>query len=775
MPNPAQPTTRPHPLLLAAIAGMVILFLAVTLQKIWAADTWWQLRTGQWIVENRTLPSIDVFSATAAGNPWIEMRWLYCVALYGVWSLGGPGLGVIVQSLMLGLAFGLICWPSRRALLTPMGLFVLALGLVGGMSRWVLRPELVSYVMIPAYLLLLDSATHGRSRRLIWLLPALQVLWTSAHTLFIFGPILAWTFVAGDTARRILPRIFGTGVKADAGVDALRAGRVPPLDVRLAGVAVATTLACWINPYGHAGAMFPFILLEEIRPGHILGDSIAEFRSPLGVPLSAWSWDMLAGLGLAIVTLGTFIPTLRRPDWSRIALFLGGLYVASLAQRNIGILAIFSTWIALCNISDTLAGALPHSIRSSARSPLLAVPAIACLAAAWYIATDRLALSAGAARETGIGLVARNFPTAAVDFALAEGCQPPIYNAMGDGGYLIWRAHGVLPVYSDGRLEVYTNDFFKEYFIDGPANWPEMANRRAISTVIVPVDGYEWLVSSLAASRSWALVHMDHRTVILVRAIPEHADLIARRRIDPRTWTPGGPEPDERPDAWKRAIGAPANPWHSTGMARTLLALGATDAAGVYLQRAVDRGGGAWPRLMLAQIERFRGDVAASDRLLHGLTASAHERALAEGFLATMLLEAGRAQEAIAPLERMAALRPDDAGARLTLARLYAADGNLSSARDAYQRALGAGAGTVQDWVNLGLICERLADPRGAIDAYNNAVAREPGAYQVYNQMGILLARMGRRDDAARCFTRAIEINPDDASARENLRQLQGR
>ncbi len=695
--SPTPPRHRPYPLLVAAIAGLTILFLAVTLQKIWAADTWWQLRTGQWIVENGTLPSVDIFSATAAGNPWIEMRWLYCVVLYGVWSLGGPGLGVIVQSLMIGMAFGLICWPSRRALPTPMGLGILALGIVGGMSRWVLRPELVSYVMIPMYLLLLDGATRGKYRRLIWLLPALQVLWTNAHTLFIFGPVLAWTFVVGDTFGRVLRRLPGRGWFQ--GEEGAAPGRL--FDLRLGAVALLTTLACWLNPYGHAGAMFPFILLEEIRPGHILGDSIAEFRSPLDAPLRHWSSDMHAALILAIVTLGTFGLRPRWIDWSRVFLFIGGLYVASLAQRNVGIMAIFATWIALRNLSTGLAVPAYADAGGRLRRPAFAAIALVCLVAAWYIASDRLALRSGAARETGIGLVHRNFPTAAVDLALAGGCQPPIYNAMSDGGYLIWRAHGVLPVYSDGRLEVYTNDFFKEYFIDGPANWPEMARRRGINTVIVPVMHYEWLVSSLVASRSWALVFMDHRTVVLVRAIPEHADLIAARRIDPRSWTPTGPEPDERPDAWKRLIGAPPNPWHSMGMAHTLLTLGAGDQAEVYLKRAIERGGGTRPRLMLAGVHAANGRFHEAREMYQealragggswrdwanlglineqlgdsGSAAAAYRRALkiepdahqVHRQLGALLARTGQKDEAAACFERAIQLNPDDAQAREAL------------------------------------------------------------------------------------------------------------
>src|SRR6516162_1145564 len=47
---------RPDPVWLVAIAALALLFLAVSVQKIWAGDFWGQLRTGQLILERGALP-----------------------------------------------------------------------------------------------------------------------------------------------------------------------------------------------------------------------------------------------------------------------------------------------------------------------------------------------------------------------------------------------------------------------------------------------------------------------------------------------------------------------------------------------------------------------------------------------------------------------------------------------------------------------------------------------------------------------------------------------
>ena len=49
-----------------------------------AADTdmYWHLRTGQFILQTRSVPMSDPFSWTAVGTPWVDVHWLSQVVLY---------------------------------------------------------------------------------------------------------------------------------------------------------------------------------------------------------------------------------------------------------------------------------------------------------------------------------------------------------------------------------------------------------------------------------------------------------------------------------------------------------------------------------------------------------------------------------------------------------------------------------------------------------------------------------------------------------------------
>ncbi len=143
--------------LVAAGVAVGLLFLAVSVQKIWAGDFWGQLRTGQEILETLRLPVRDEFSFTAAGREVREVRWLYCVVIALGWKIG-PWVLCLGQAAVLGVMWGVIVWPVRRVMATPWSWAILALGIAGGAGRWVLRPELATDLFIGVFLVALEQA-----------------------------------------------------------------------------------------------------------------------------------------------------------------------------------------------------------------------------------------------------------------------------------------------------------------------------------------------------------------------------------------------------------------------------------------------------------------------------------------------------------------------------------------------------------------------------------------------------------------------------------------
>src|SRR4029434_7312911 len=175
-----------------AIVPALLLIAVVTfaIHKIVAHDVWWQLATGEWVLEHG-FPRTDPFSYFVPDRQWIEMRWLYCVVIHLLRRAFGLNGLVVIKALLLGLTFSVLWWalPHRRAWAASIGV---ACGLAISHTRFQIRPELVTYALLVVTLLCLYRYKADGGRRWLFALPAVQVLWTNTHTLFSLGPAVMW-------------------------------------------------------------------------------------------------------------------------------------------------------------------------------------------------------------------------------------------------------------------------------------------------------------------------------------------------------------------------------------------------------------------------------------------------------------------------------------------------------------------------------------------------------------------------------------------------------
>lgn len=780
------PITRPHSSRLGwfALIAVALLFLSLSIQAIWGQDIWWQLGVGRWITENGRLPDRDVFSYTAADAEWIELRWLYCVLAYYGWQVGGPNLLILCQVLILAAAYLIVAAAARRTLSSLPVVLTFVLGICAASGRFVVRPELVSFLFIPIYLFLLESAARGNARRTIWLLPLLQVLWVNTHTVFILGPIFCWLYLF--TGLLAKSRAIPADIAEPETAAAISSARIPTdHNRRFWIVTLLVTVACWLNPYGHRGVMFPFKLLGQIQKEHILAQHITEFISPLSVSPASWGFNLWAGAGLVAIGAISFIFNRRHFHPARLLVFLAMTYLAVGSVRNLSLFAIAATMTTLLNLDDyrrlsnrdhaMQQGSIALQPKIAARLGL-ALVALASLFTSWLAVTDRITIRQSDNRRFGLGIVDWVLPQRSVDFMLENNVQPRVYHTMVDGNYLIWRAADRYQVYVDGRLEVYGDAFFEEYFTRHPA-LSSIVERWGVSAVLVDLESIGWILEQLVKDPQWVLVHLDARHLLYVRDIPAHADLIARYRIDPSApWTPRTPEPEERLTGWRTWIGAVGRPRYALGMARTFLTFAAVDNAMIYLKQAIEQvPTDGESRAMLAALLRYRSRTNEAEQLLADESISQIDMANAARTLAALLQRDRRYAEAVCPLEEAIAALPDDLTLRIQLAEIALVTQDLSKAAAQYREAVRLAPDRADLHIQLGLCCEQVGRMDEAITAYRRAVSIDPSAYKVHNQLGILLIERGDFSGARACFERAIQIRPDYESAKANLARLLGK
>ena len=124
--------------------------LAFAIHKIVASDFWWQLKTGEWVLEHG-FPHTDPFSYAWPDRPWIEMRWLYCVTIHSIFKHFGLNFVILAKAGLLLLLFGLLWRLNAQG-----KKWAVNLGLVCTLAlaqhRFMIRPELATFLLLTATL-----------------------------------------------------------------------------------------------------------------------------------------------------------------------------------------------------------------------------------------------------------------------------------------------------------------------------------------------------------------------------------------------------------------------------------------------------------------------------------------------------------------------------------------------------------------------------------------------------------------------------------------------
>ena len=80
------------------LAAGLVLFVWLTTAKSLLADpdSHWHVTVGNWILAHGAVPTVDIYSFTFAGQPWIAKEWLSQVLLALAYDAGGWGALVVL-------------------------------------------------------------------------------------------------------------------------------------------------------------------------------------------------------------------------------------------------------------------------------------------------------------------------------------------------------------------------------------------------------------------------------------------------------------------------------------------------------------------------------------------------------------------------------------------------------------------------------------------------------------------------------------------------------
>ncbi|MFN8592239.1 MAG: hypothetical protein U0031_12335 [Thermomicrobiales bacterium] len=445
-------------------------------------DYWWHLATGEWILDHRAIPTVDPFSGTHGGQPWVAHEWLAGVILAVVVASGGYAGALIFTwivavagfwRLLTGVrAYGM----SRRALCALMVLCGCPLIRQNVMTP---RPQLWAFTLFAILLACLCEYETGR-RRVVWYLPLVFAIWINVNLSALIGIACLGAFALDRLLRRELER--------------------PLLIASLLSVA-----ALLVNPQG-IGLVTAVIKYAD--PDASRYERIFEWMPPARDDPTHWGLFLaltLAPVAVFQIARGRIWPTLP---------LLALAYQAWTAVRFIPLYMmvafVFAGWL----VWRGAFGMKPVTEWTPLIPRSFWTGALALNAAAVVILIASFREESQFRREPDL----LGFPVAPAEIILEDYPTARLFNAYDFGGYLLHRFDGQQLVFIDGREEMYGEPFMARYWdlIDGAPGWEDAFAADGITVALVrPWDG---LADRLDEDADWTESYADDDAILYVQA-----------------------------------------------------------------------------------------------------------------------------------------------------------------------------------------------------------------------------------------------------------------
>jgi len=736
--------------LVLSVAALAYALLA-GLRTVMDYDLGWQLATGRWVAQHRQIPSTDVFSYTALGQPWIYPvgagLLLYAAYLVGKYAL----LTWLGAAACMG-TVALLIW--RRSALAAV-LAILAIPVI--VLRTGPRAEMFTVVLFAAFLTVLWRQHESGNARL-WLLPLMMAAWVNLHLGFVAGLGLMAGYVLVEALEMVWPE------RRQAAADRLRYAWA---------WLTATVAATAVNPWG-AGIYRALLRQEGATTAH--SQWITEWApARLNWTLASMSFSLRSPDGAFYVMLLVAAVALLLALWRRqlgAAVLVSG--AALVAIRHIRFQALFAEVVVVVGgavLASVLAGRWER-IRQARLGSLAVigltycVVGLACLRAADLV-SNRSYLGTTNLSTFGAGL-SWWFPEGAAGFIERENVPGRIFNNYDEGGYLTWRLGPKYPDYIDGRALPFGPQLFERNqelistLPDSP-EWQHETEQYDINAIIVPLSRYNGVelfpvLRQFCASATWRPVYLDEVSAVFVRRSPQNASLIEKFETDcAKTSLPRAAPQGHDSQAFNQWANAAAV-LHALGrnseaFAATAQALGIfedsafvhflrgklleeagdlTSAEQEYLQSAaLEVNGATWSALgaVYHREGRLQDEIKAWQRAA-GLLRLPDRELLSLGYAE---LDAQQPRQALRAFDRIASLR-SKAGDNSFLANLARGRARAWSELGDVQRAISFQEETVRlapdsplDWLELARLYDREQRSQDAQRARDRAAGMQRG------------------------------------------------
>jgi hypothetical protein len=457
-------------------------------------DTFWHIRFGQWVLDHAQLPTVDTFSYTAAGKPWIATEWLSEVLFAGAFKFGGWHAVVFVAAVACSAVIAVLCFYLVRHLRFSVAMGWTVLTALAISPHFFARPHVFSYVLLLIWLInLLDAYDADNfNLSLLPILAPLMILWANLHGSFTVGLGLLYVFAGYCLCQNIVKHNYT---------------KCWPLLI----LVLAVTLCASITPYGISPAFMTKEQLDlKFTSAHIEETSSPDFQT------YTFHLVFLVALLLAITGLGVKLRGVRLILFGIITL-MGLSYTRGLAMFFflapiiLARPASISVWWLAPQLSET----------RTSDSDKVSDPALRFLEKrSTLIVAGSMAVAVLITVSTwwrgDVSPPEAIAPKGAIDFVQRANMTGNVFNDYDFGGYLIFRG---IPTFVDGRALLFGDAFLRRYF--------DAVSLTDINDAFKLLDEYKvtWVILrpkaplalALARSALWDEAYSDEFSAVLVR------------------------------------------------------------------------------------------------------------------------------------------------------------------------------------------------------------------------------------------------------------------
>ncbi len=458
------------------------------------------LAVGRQILSDGAIPTVDLFSHTKGGEPFVPYEWLSEVVFALTYrQLGAEGIAVLSAALA-ALPFLLLTrWMIRDGTNIFLAILLVTVGALAASIHWLARPHLFTILLALLWARALTLHQRTGSRRYLAALPPMMALWANLHGGFLVGFVL----LAVPLAVTVWEGLVSRGKGHDAQRPLL--GATP---LALAGL--ASLLAVGLNPVGYA--VLPHIL-SYFRLRYLV-DTTMEYLSPNFHDLGPQLF-----LGLLLLAVASLAAIPRRVGPTEVATLAVWASLALYSARNIPLFVVVGLPIVGQFATEALGAPATNAPGLASRLTAIErrmgrplVPAIAVAAALL------LTIGGTGASAPGSAFDPKVFPVEALARAEESGARGNLFNYFKWGGYILYAGYPKHRVFIDGQTDFYGEELTRDYskVATLEPDWENILDRYQIGWVLFPHRSPLCLI--LARTPGWRLAYQDETADIFVRA-----------------------------------------------------------------------------------------------------------------------------------------------------------------------------------------------------------------------------------------------------------------